>query len=172
MLRFGIIAAFVLTLNVAPACAETVTVKYHAMMKRSFPIALIGMFLLAVPAYADLLLFGGKDHDVFLGCLDCNEFDSSSICNDFGKGNEFNKDGLFNEFSSFGNSFSSSSPWNEYSSSDSVPVLVDRQGKFYGYFTVNAFRTDAVGFANKLAEMYKLADGKLEVVRNLLCENR
>lgn len=117
----------------------------------------------------ELLIFGGSGHDEFLGCFNCNEFDSDSICNEFGAGNEFKSDSIFNEFGTFGNEFASSSPWNQFSSSNDVPVLVDRQGNFYGYFTINEFRSDAVGFAGDLAEIYEIADGDLEVVRKILC---
>lgn len=117
----------------------------------------------------ELLLFGGNGHDVFLGCFNCNEYSSDSICNEFGAGNTFRSDSIFNEFGQFGNEFSSSSPWNEFSNSNSVPVLVDMQGGFYGYFTVNELRSDAVDFASSLAEMHEIADGDLEIVQKLLC---
>ena len=95
----------------------------------------------------DLLLFGGPNHDEYLGCLKCSDSRSDSVCNGFGKfGNEFSSN-MWNEFSSpYGNEFSSSSPWNEFSGSKSVPVLVDKNGKFYGYFTINDTRSDAVRF--------------------------
>lgn len=131
------------------------------------------MFLIAVSISTanaqELLLFGGRGHDVFLGCLNCNEFNSDSICNEFGAGNSFNSDSIFNEFGGFGSEFSSSSPWNEFSSSNDLPVLVDRNGKFYGYFTINEFRTDAVSFVSDLAKIYKMANGDLEEVQDILC---
>ena len=117
----------------------------------------------------ELLLFGGKEHDVFLGCFNCSEYSPESICNEFGAGSSFKIDSIFNSFGQFGSEFSSSSPWNEVSSSNDVPVLVDRQGGFYGYFTINAFRADAVDFADELAELHDIADGDLEMVQKLLC---
>ena len=117
----------------------------------------------------ELLLFGGNGHDVFLGCLNCNEYNSESICNEFGAGSAFKSDSIFNEFGPFGSEFSSSSPWNQFSISNDVPVLVDRHGGFYGYFTINEFRSDAVDFASNLAEMHDIADGNLEIVQKLLC---
>jgi hypothetical protein len=123
-------------------------------------------------AQDDILIFGGDGHDQFLGCLVCNEFGSDSICNGYGKyGNEYSSEGMFNEYSGFGNEYKSSSPWNEYSSSKSVPVLVDRKGKFYGYFTINDGRHDAVDFASDLNKIYKAVDGDLEKVRKLLCKS-
>lgn len=122
-----------------------------------------------VASAEELLLFGGRGHDVFLGCVNCNEFNSESICNEFGAGSEFKSDSIFNEFGNFGSEFSSASPWNQFSSSDDVPVLVNRQGSFYGYFTINEFRSDGVEFSRDLKEMYEVADGDLGVVQNLLC---
>lgn len=118
----------------------------------------------------ELLLFGGRGHDEFLGCFNCNELSSESICNEFGTGNSFDTQSIFNEFGTFGNEFASSSPWNEFSTSDDVPVLVDRNGNFYGYFTINASRSDVVGFAADLAEIYELAGGDLETVQRILCD--
>ena len=48
-----------------------------------------------------LMIFGGDDHDVYLGKLNASEYDSESI---------------WNEYGSYGNSYSSTSIWNEYSS--------------------------------------------------------
>jgi hypothetical protein len=132
-------------------------------------LALAGALIFSSSAKAELLIFGGNEHDIFLGCLDCGKYDSDSICNEYGKGSEYNGQSIFNEYGSYGSEYSSSSPWNEYSSSDSVPVLVDREGKFYGYFTINQYRSNAVGFADKLAKMHKTANGDLKVVRNMLC---
>ena len=50
-----------------------------------------------------LMLFGGGGHDVYLGCINCNQFASDSLCNEFGRyGNEFSGDSIWNEFSRFG----------------------------------------------------------------------
>ena len=133
----------------------------------------LGLLILSSPINAsELLLYGAPQHDDFLGCLVCNEFSSTSVCNGFGPhGNEFGSN-MWNEFSSpYGNEFSSASPWNEFSSSNSVPVLVDRQGNFYGYFTINYLRGDAVSFAHDLYELFRYYDGDLEKVRNALCDS-
>jgi hypothetical protein len=37
-----------------------------------------------------LLLYGGGDHQTFLGCVNCSQFVADSICNQFGQfGSEF-----------------------------------------------------------------------------------
>lgn len=143
-------------------------------LKVKLLVALLSMLSVPVASFAqgELLIFGGSGHDQFLGCLACNEFSSKSICNDFGPyGNEFSTQGMWNGFSGFGNEFSSSSPWNEFSTSNSVPVVVDESGNFYGYFTINDMRSDAVSFSGTLAKMYQYADGDLEKVRKMLCNS-
>lgn len=123
------------------------------------------------PAFSKTMLFGGAGKKEYLGCLDCNEFAADSICNGFGKyGNEFSSNGIFNEFAGYGNEFSSKSPWNEFSTSNEVPVLVDENGKFYGYFTINEHRSDAVKFASSLYKIFKRSNGDLEKVRLALCK--
>ena len=118
-----------------------------------------------------LMLFGGRGHDVYLGCLNCGDHGVDSLCNSYGKyGNSFSTDSIFNEYSSFGNEFATASPWNEFSSSNDVPVLVDAEGDFYGYFTINEYRHNAVDFATDLNEIYDAADGDLELVQGALCE--
>ena len=122
-------------------------------------------------AFSKTMLFGGADRKEYLGCLDCNEFAPDSICNGFGKyGNEFSSEGIFNEFTGYGNEFSSKSPWNEFSTSREVPVLVDENGKFYGYFTINKHRSDSVNFSSVLYKMFKGSKGNLEKVRLSLCK--
>ena len=100
-------------------------------------------FALLLPAGAqakDLHLYvdDGSDH-VYLGCFSCSPYDSNSI---------------WNEYGTYGSEYSNSSPWNEHSSSN--PVLVDKDGGFYGYFTCNRYRS-------------KRVDSNL---MDFLCENR
>lgn len=122
-------------------------------------------------AAQELLLYGGRGHDVFLGCLNCGQYDSSSICNEYGAGSAYSTDSIFNAYGKFGSRYSSDSPWNAYSTSNSVPVVVDRQGNFYGYFTVNQFRSDAVSYAADLNAIFDMAEGNLKVVQNFICSN-
>lgn len=132
--------------------------------------AVIAVFLGTAPAEAKMMLFGGSGHDDYLGCLDCSEFTSESICNEFGSyGSGFVSSSIFNEFGSYGSEYSSKSPWNEFTSSTDVPVLVDENGGFYGYFTINAFRANAVDFASDLKRLYDAVDGDLDLVRDGLC---
>ena len=92
--------------------------------------------------------------------------DLASDTNDY---DEYSGEGMFNEYAGFGNEYSSMSPWNEYSSSDEVPVLVDRDGGFYGYFTINEYRYNAVNFAGEMNSWFDQYNGDIEQVRVRLC---
>ena len=86
----------------------------------------------------ELLLFAGQNHDVFLGCLNCSKYDSSSIWNKYGSyGSKYSSDSIWNKYGTYGSKYSSESPWNKYSSD--APVIVDRAGNFYGYFSANKY---------------------------------
>ncbi len=135
------------------------------------PVAAIGfLVVLTGPAAAELLLFGGRGHDVFLGCLQCSHYDSASICNKYGMGSKYEPNGIFNRYGTYGSKYQSTSPWNKYASGTDVPVLVDRDGGFYGYFTTNHYRFDAVSFADDLGDIFDATDGDLESVRDILCQ--
>lgn len=84
----------------------------------------------------ELHVYGGSNQDVYLGCLNCNKFDSNSIWNAFGTyGSKFNVKSIWNAYGTYGSEYNTLSPWNKYSSDP--PVIVDKQGNFYGYFTLN-----------------------------------
>ncbi|HKB89655.1 MAG TPA: hypothetical protein VKC60_03945 [Opitutaceae bacterium] len=83
-----------------------------------------------------LLLFGGQGHHVFLGCVNCNAYDSNSVHNEYGTyGSKYSGLSIWNPYGVYGSRYSDDSPWNEYASNP--PVVVDNAGNFYGYFTVN-----------------------------------
>ena len=103
-----------------------------------------------------LHLYGGKNHNVYLGCLNCDKYDSNSVWNLFGAyGNKYNSSSIWNKYGDYGDKYSDTSPWNGYASNP--PVVVDKQGNFYGYFTVNAYKNNRAEF--KLAlYLYKFYD--------------
>ena len=79
-----------------------------------------------------LLIYGGSDHDVFLGKLNADCYDSESIWNEYGTyGSKYSSKSIWNEYGTYGSEYSSYSPWNEYASTP--PVVVDSRGNFYGY---------------------------------------
>ena len=116
-------------------------------MKKLYSVLLF-VFLVNICFAQTLLIFGGKNHDEFLGCLNCNKYDKSSIWNAYGdNGSKYNSKSIWNKYGNYGGNYSNESPFNKYASNP--PVLVDKDGNFYGYFTAVKYfskRTD-----NKLA---------------------
>ena len=101
-------------------------------------------------ASARLLLFGGRNQRVFLGCYDCNRFDADSIHNQFGEyGSRFSSTSIWNRFSDYGSRFSDDSACNRFESNP--PVIVDSAGRFYGALTVNRFASNAITTASVVA---------------------
>ncbi len=88
------------------------------------------------PIGKKIMLFGGEDHKVYLGCLSCSEFASDSLLNKFGNfGSSFSALSIYNDFGIYGSSFSATSPCNDFATDP--PVIVDNNGGFYGYLTMN-----------------------------------
>ena len=102
---------------------------------------LVLLFLCSFAQAQTLKIYGGADHDVYLGKLNASNFDSELIWNGYG---------------TYGSEYSSYSPFNEYASNP--PVLVDDDGNFYGYFTINAYKSKRANFdlVNKIYEYYDL----------------
>lgn len=124
-------------------------------MNRNFLI--VFSFIISTSAIGQTMhLYGGKNHDVYLGCLNCNNYDSDSIWNEFGTyGSSYNSKSIWNSYGTYGSSYNSDSPWNSYGSNP--PVVVDKSGNFYGYFTVNRYKDKRAdfGLANTIYENYK-----------------
>ena len=83
-----------------------------------------------------LLLFGGKDHKTFLGCFNCVASSSASVCNVAGDfGSIVSDTSIWNIVGKFGSIVSDESPWSIVASDP--PIIVDKDGNSYGYFTEN-----------------------------------
>lgn len=103
-------------------------------MKRTIITLTLLLCIVSLQAQT-LLIYGGSDHDVFLGKLNADCYDSESIWNEYGTyGSKYSSKSIWNEY---GSEYSSYSPWNEYASTP--PVVVDSRGNFYGYLTANEF---------------------------------
>ena len=123
------------------------------MRKAAF---ILTMFLSSYVNAQHLHIYGGKNHDVYLGCLTCNDYSSESIWNEYSKyGNEYNSNSIWNEYGTYGNEYSQYSPWNKYGSNP--PVIVDKDGNFYGYFTRNEYKGKRADFDLALI-IYKYYD--------------
>lgn len=101
----------------------------------------------STPGYAPttsgkLLVFGGRDHKKFLGCV-CGEYDADSILNTYGSfGNRYSTDTIWNKYGDYGSPYSNTSVCNEYASNP--PVVVTDAGVFVGYLTLNRSKTGAI----------------------------
>jgi hypothetical protein len=107
---------------------------------RRLRAALIALAILAAaPASAtdrSLFLFGGIDHSEFLGCVTCFNSAAFSVWNpnsDYGSTTHENS--IWNKNGKYGSRASLLSPWNPRA--PNPPVVVDRAGNLYGYFTRN-----------------------------------
>ncbi len=117
-----------------------------------------------------LLFGGGRSHDTFLGCLNCDRFDSTSVCNEYGQfGNVFRPTSIWNPYGP-NSMYSQTSPWNQFAIYP--PVIVDRDGNFYGYFTANTQHDKRTRI-----RLYQLltdaaAQGRdLATIRDVYCDN-
>ena len=133
-------------------------------------LALLWVFSIAWGQVPALLLFGGRDHDVFLGCLNCSRLETVSVCNRFGeKGSRFSSKSIWNRLGDYGSRLSHLSPWNKLA--PYPPVVVDRDGSFYGYFTANRVdptRTQIKFFLTFLDNVDEV-NNDLERARDLFC---
>jgi hypothetical protein len=89
------------------------------------------------------MIFGGEDHEQYLGCMNCSEYVHDSVENIFGPfGSKFSATSIRNHFSSFGSQFSSYSACNTFASEP--PRIVDDDGNFYGTLTINRFNLQRI----------------------------
>lgn len=88
-----------------------------------------------------LLLFGGRDHKVFLGCLNCPSTERESIWNKDGPHGTgiIASDSIWKRYSDYGSEYGDYSPWANTASKP--PVIVDQMGTFHGHFTVSTYDT-------------------------------
>ena len=83
-----------------------------------------------------IMLFGGNNHSVYLGCLNCWEVESDSVFNNVGKyGSDISSTSIFNMIGQYGSEISNDSPCNNIATNP--PVIVDDHGNFYGDLTIN-----------------------------------
>ena len=116
-------------------------------MKKNYLFILL-LFVFNITLAQNILIFGGKNHDVFLGCLDCDKYNDNSIWNKYGNnGSKYSSNSIWNKYGNYGGKYSSDSPFNKYASNP--PFLVDRDGNFYGYFTADVYFSKRTN--NKLA---------------------
>lgn len=114
-------------------------------MKIKFTIILFFIFF-SITYSQTLHIYGGQNHDQYLGCLNCNDYDNNSIWNEYGTyGSNYNSMSIWNAYGTYGGEYNNNSPWNPYGTNP--PVVVDKNGDFYGYFTVNESTSKRANFS-------------------------
>ena len=99
-------------------------------------VGLVTGFANGTRAQEAMLLYGGEDNQTFLGCLNCDKFTASSVQNAYGQyGSQYSATSIFNKYGQYGSAYSQYSPCNEYTTQ--APVIVDKNGKFYGRLSIN-----------------------------------
>lgn len=84
-----------------------------------------------------IMVFGGDNHKVYLGCLSCDKYDSDSVWNAYGDhGSPYSSNSMWNKYGDYGGKYSSYSPCNVYTSDS--PVVVDGGGGFYGHLSISS----------------------------------
>jgi hypothetical protein len=82
------------------------------------------------------MVFGGRDHKLYLGCISCNKYQSDSIWNEYSPyGSKYESNSMWNKYGDYGNKYSPYSPCNEYASDS--PVVVDDVGRLWGRLSVS-----------------------------------
>lgn len=78
-----------------------------------------------------------NDGKVYLGKMVTSKYDSDGLWNTYGDyGNKYNSDTIWNEYGTYGSKYSNESAFNKYASKP--PKIVDDNGNFFGYLTVNS----------------------------------
>lgn len=96
----------------------------------------------AIGQPARLLVFGGKKHDVFLGCL-CGETESDSVLNKYGEfGSPYRSESIWNHYGDYGSRYRDTSVCYRFASSP--PVVVTDGGDFIGYLTIDKSKPGAI----------------------------
>lgn len=114
-------------------------------MSLNIKFLLLFLILTSSSVYAEkkIMLFGGQNYDVYLGCFNCSDVASDSIHNDIGKyGSDISSTSIFNDIGRYGSDISQYSPCNDIASNP--PALVDEEGGFYGYLTLNDIKPKAI----------------------------
>ena len=111
------------------------------------------------PSSAPRLIFGGVDHRIFLGCLNCNQYDSKSVDNKFGEyGSPYSATSIFNPYSEYGSRYSATSACNEYASDP--PIVVDESGLFIGSLSLNRYARTPLRDGYRRAWLAAICAGK------------
>ncbi|WP_124981413.1 hypothetical protein [Nonlabens xiamenensis] len=144
---------------------------------RQLPFAGIILLNLLIGGLAqgqEMHLYGGENHQVYLGCLTCERFQTNSIWNAFGEyGSSFSSTSIWNDLNIYGDPNKNYSPWNPLSTNP--PKILNQHGKFLGYLTAIKNHKDRAVFplAIQLVENHqKIAANLGKWYQHLIVEKR
>ena len=77
-------------------------------MKKLALLIVFGLIFISQSFSQTLHLYGGQNHDVYLGCLNCSSYDVNSIWNEYGTyGSSYNLKSIWNEYGTYGSEYNS-----------------------------------------------------------------
>lgn len=83
-----------------------------------------------------LLLLGGSDYKVFLGCVNCSKYEIDSLGNSYGSyGSKYSSTSIYDKNGLYGSRYSDTSVCDPYA--NHPPVIVNEGGSIFGAMTVN-----------------------------------
>lgn len=125
-------------------------------------ITVIAILFVCFSSHAQVLyLFGGSNNEVFLGILNASSFETKSIWNEYGSfGSCYQSKSIWNKHGRYGSKYSQYSPFNEYALNP--PVVVDKEGNFYGYFTVGSNMPFSANFALMIYKFHEIIPDDLD----------
>ena len=108
------------------------------MKLKFFLVSLFALLCISASSQT-LMIYGGSNHDVYLGNINTSKYDSNSIWNKYGTyGSKTSSRSIWNKYGTYGGTYSQYSPFNRMA--QYPPVIVDKDGNFYGYFTANQYK--------------------------------
>ena len=92
---------------------------------------LIFMFSNVAIAEKKLMIFGGSNQDVYLGCLNCSELSVGSVLNNLGEyGSDLSMSSIFNELGTYGSNLSMYSPCNDLASNPLMKRYISKGSEY------------------------------------------
>lgn len=90
-------------------------------------------------------IYNNIEKELYLGCLNCDKYDSESVWNRNGNyGSKYSQTSIWNKYGTYGGKYSNYSPFNKHT--NSPPVIIGSDNNFYGYFTVNRYKSERADF--------------------------
>ena len=94
-------------------------------------------------AQGALLIYGDRNKDIYLGCLNCSQYDRDSVTNPRSPfASTRARTSIYNLNGPFGSQNSDYSACNRFA--QDPPIVVDENGNRYGTLTLNNFHRDAI----------------------------